>query len=54
MIKLFNADCLDEMKNIKDKIIDLVLVDLPYGQTNCLWDIQIDLSLMWIELKRIG
>ena len=54
MIKLFNADCLDEMKNIKDKTIDLVLVDLPYGQTACRWDIQIDLKLMWIELKRIG
>jgi site-specific DNA-methyltransferase (adenine-specific) len=54
MIKLFNADCLDEMKNIKDKTIDLVLVDLPYGQTSCHWDIQIDLKLMWIELKRIG
>jgi site-specific DNA-methyltransferase (adenine-specific) len=42
------------MKNIKDKTIDLVLVDLPYGQTACHWDIQIDLKLMWIELKRIG
>ena len=54
MIKLFNNDCLDEMKNIKDKTFDLVLVDVPYGQTECHWDIQIDLSLMWIELKRIG
>jgi len=31
----------------------MVLVDLPYGQTDCDWDIQIDLNKMWKELKRI-
>jgi site-specific DNA-methyltransferase (adenine-specific) len=48
-----NADCFDEFKNIKDKTIDLVCVDLPYGQTACKWDSVIDLSKMWDELKRI-
>lgn len=33
--------------------IDLVLVDLPYGQTACKWDTIIDLKKMWIELKNI-
>ena len=33
--------------------VDMVLVDLPYGQTDCDWDIQIDLNKMWKELKRI-
>jgi len=33
--------------------VDMVLVDLPYGQTDCEWDIQIDLNKMWKELKRI-
>jgi len=28
-------------------------VDLPYGQTNCHWDICIDLKEMWKSLKRI-
>ena len=28
---LINADCLDAMKYIEDKSIDMVLCDLPYG-----------------------
>ena len=28
---LVNADCLEAMKHIKDKSIDLILCDLPYG-----------------------
>jgi DNA modification methylase len=50
---IINADCFDEFKNIKDNSIDLVCVDLPYGQTACKWDTVIDLSKMWDELKRI-
>lgn len=46
------GDCLDELPKIKEKI-DLVLVDLPFGQTACKWDSIIDLSKMWIELKKI-
>jgi len=30
----------------------MVLVDLPYGQTDYEWDIQIDLQKIWKELKR--
>lgn len=48
-----NADCFDEFKNIKKKSIDLILVDLPYGQTAHVWDVKIDLIKMWKELKKI-
>jgi len=48
-----NADCFDEFKNIQDKTVDMVCVDLPYGQTACEWDSVIDLSKMWDDLKRI-
>ena len=50
---IINGDCLDVMKNIPDKHINLVVVDLPYGQTDCDWDTCIDLNLMWVQLKRI-
>jgi len=30
-IVLFNCDCIDVMRNLKDKEIDLVLTDPPYG-----------------------
>lgn len=52
--KLFNGDCLLELKNIKDGIVDLVLVDLPYGTTACAWDSIIPLDKLWNEFLRIG
>jgi DNA modification methylase len=52
-VKIYNTDCFTYFEKEKDKTIDLVLVDLPYGQTACKWDSLIDLNKMWIELKRI-
>jgi site-specific DNA-methyltransferase (adenine-specific) len=52
-MELFNGDCLQIMPTLDDNSIDMVLVDLPYGQTACKWDSIIDLNKMWIELKRI-
>jgi site-specific DNA-methyltransferase (adenine-specific) len=54
MNKIYNSDCFDVFPLIKNKSIDLVLVDLPYGQTACDWDIKINLDNMWKELKRIS
>jgi site-specific DNA-methyltransferase (adenine-specific) len=51
---LHNADCLTILPTIPDKSIDLVILDLPYGQTNCEWDIPIDLTALWVQLKRIA
>jgi DNA modification methylase len=51
---LINGDCLLELKNIKDKSIDFVYLDLPYNQTACHWDKRIDLKALWIELRRIA
>jgi DNA modification methylase len=50
---VYNGDCLDILKIIPNKSIDMILVDLPYGQTACDWDIPIDLEDMWKELNRI-
>lgn len=52
-IQLFQGDCLEVMKGIPDKSIDLVLADIPYGTTRCSWDSVIPLEPMWEELKRI-
>jgi len=52
-MKIINGDCLDEMKLLPDKSIDLVFADLPYGQTSCKWDCCIDLDLWWKEIMRI-
>jgi site-specific DNA-methyltransferase (adenine-specific) len=52
-MELFNDDCLEKMKDIKDESIDLLFCDLPYGQTSCKWDCEIDLDLFWKEVNRI-
>lgn len=53
MINLFNGDCLEVMKSIPDKSIDMVLTDPPYGTTACKWDVIIPFEPLWNELKRI-
>jgi len=53
MSYLKNDDCFEAFKEIKDKTVDFVCVDLPYGQTDCKWDSAIDLKKMWVDLKRI-
>lgn len=50
---LRNGDCLELMKTIPDKSVDLFLCDLPYGETNCKWDTKIDMVEFWKEFKRI-
>ena len=52
-IKLFCGDCLDEMKNIEDKSVNLILCDLPYGSTSCSWDIIIPFDDLWKEYNRV-
>ena len=54
MKDIYNNDCFDVFPLLKNKSVDLVLVDLPYGQTACDWDIKINLVEMWKELKRIS
>lgn len=52
-MNLYNDDCFNVFSKIKDKSINLFLLDLPYGQTACKWDSVIDLDKMWVEIKRM-
>lgn len=51
-MELYNDDCFNILSTIEKKI-DLVVVDLPYGQTHEEWDCVIDLKKMWEQLKLI-
>ena len=53
MIKLVNDDCLNYLPNIKDRSIDMILCDLPYGTTDAKWDNKIDTSLLFKHYDRI-
>ena len=48
-----NIDCLEGMKELPDKSVDMILCDLPYGTTRNKWDSVIPLEPLWDEYKRI-
>jgi len=52
-IKIYCGDCLEVMKDIPDKSIDMILCDLPYGTTACKWDTIIPFEPLWKQYKRI-
>jgi site-specific DNA-methyltransferase (adenine-specific) len=53
MVEIYNGDCIEIMKEIPDRSIDLILCDLPYGTTKCSWDIIISFDDLWKQYKRI-
>lgn len=52
-IKLIKGDCLEKMKEIEDKSVDMILCDLPYGTTACKWDTIIPFEPLWEQYERI-
>lgn len=52
-ITLYNGDCLVEMNKIADKSVDMILCDLPYGTTSCVWDIIIPFDKLWEQYNRV-
>lgn len=50
---MYKGDCLELMKNIPDKSIDMILCDLPYGVTANESDIELPLDALWKQYNRI-
>ena len=53
MIETYYGDCLELMKDIPDKSIDLILCDLPYGKTKNKEDKPLPFLELWRQYKRI-
>ena len=56
MVKLntiYNEDCLEGMKRIPDKSVDMILCDLPYGTTANKWDTIIPFEPLWEQYERV-
>jgi site-specific DNA-methyltransferase (adenine-specific) len=56
--QLMFGDCLERMKEIPDKSIDMILCDLPYGvlnkgNVNAKWDSVIPFDQLWKQYERI-
>jgi site-specific DNA-methyltransferase (adenine-specific) len=53
MVNLYLGNCLDILDEIEDNSVDMVLCDLPYGNTACSWDSIIPLEPLWEQYNRI-
>lgn len=52
--KIYNMDCLEGMKGIPDKSVDMILCDLPYGTTaRNKWDTIIPFDKLWAQYNRV-
>ena len=56
--QIFNADCLEKMKDLENDSVDLIFCDLPYATktysaVSCKWNTPIDLDVFWKEVMRI-
>jgi site-specific DNA-methyltransferase (adenine-specific) len=47
MIKLYNGNCLEIIPTLEKSSIDMILVDPPYGTTQCKWDSILPFDQMW-------
>lgn len=52
-IELLHIDCIKYMSGLPDHSVDMILCDLPYGTTQCKWDVIIPFESLWINYKRI-
>jgi site-specific DNA-methyltransferase (adenine-specific) len=53
MYQLYNGDCLEVMKGIPDKSVDMILCDLPYQRTQNKWDVIIPFDKLWEQYNRV-
>ena len=51
--QVIQGDCLEVMRYIPSKSIDMILCDLPYGTTQNHWDSVIPLDQLWAHYERI-
>lgn len=53
LMQITTGDCLTEMQKIAAASVDMVLCDLPHGQTQNAWDRVINMPAMWEQVRRV-
>lgn len=51
--RVTHGDCLEVMRGIADKSVDMILCDIPYGTTSAKWDSIIPLNEIWAQYQRV-
>ena len=52
--KIYCSDCLELMREIPDGSVNMILCDLPYGTTQCKWDVILPFDKLWEQYHRIS
>jgi len=52
-LRLIHGDCLEKMKEVEDRSVQLILTDLPYAVTANKLDILIPFEPMWEQFNRV-
>lgn len=50
---LILGECLEKLKDVGDKTVDLIMTDLPYNTTQNKWDILIPFAPLWEQYGRV-
>ncbi|MEC3848625.1 site-specific DNA-methyltransferase [Bacillus velezensis] len=51
--RIYHRDCIEGMRLLPDKSIDMILCDLPYGTTRNKWDTVIPFESLWEQYERV-
>lgn len=51
--RVYNMNCIEGSKYIKDNSVDMVFCDLPFGETNNSWDKIIPFDILWEIINRV-
>ncbi len=51
--QIVEGDCLEVMRKMPPKCVDMILCDLPYGTTQNHWDCEIPLAPLWEAYERV-
>lgn len=52
-VTTYHGDCLEIMPRIKERSVDMILCDLPYGTTRNQWDVVIPMDKLWDQYHRV-
>lgn len=52
-VKMEHGNCMKQIQSVKDKSVDMIFTDLPYGTTQNEWDECIDLEELWTQYSRV-
>ncbi|PVY43167.1 DNA-methyltransferase [Pontibacter virosus] len=51
--RIYHGDCFNFLPLMKEKSVDMIFTDLPFGTTQAKWDKPLDLDKLWSQYERV-